>query len=200
MGKKAAGDHTPLDDARWLPLTAAHQRWAARTFDDRLALNMLAEALGTARDGLPTMHLSTTGKRRRLKHTIWTERLTLRLDGNGLRVVLRPEPKDPFHIVRSFPGWFFVWQPAFERIWPIASPVEHDATTPPPGLKPKRNWPGLLAAWLVAVAVANPKRLENVDVLVEDATEFLQKKIGWAPADSKQIRKRIADLLQYVRN
>jgi hypothetical protein len=68
-----------------------------------------------------------------------------------------------------------------------------------PGPKPTGNWPTHLAAWLIEIALSDPKRLHNVDRLVEDAMYSDSKKIGWLPRDPKQVRRVIVEVLQRVR-
>ena len=98
---------------------------------------------------------------------------------------------------------FYVWQPALDRIWPTANAPVHDehdddSNAPlrvKPGPKPREDWPTLLAQWLIAVAVENPKRLDNVDALVIDA----QDQIKWTPSDPKVLRAKMVELLRGVR-
>jgi hypothetical protein len=67
-----------------------------------------------------------------------------------------------------------------------------------PGPKPKGDWHTLLAQWLIAVAADDPKLLRNVAALVVEAAVFLQTEIGWAPAEAKDLRKKIDELLARV--
>src|SRR5262249_49296108 len=73
-----------------------------------------------------------------------------------------------------------------------------------PGTKYKDDWPLLMAAEIVRLALRDPEMLKNVDALVRymigpDPEGFLQKELGWAPKDSKDVRKMIVSLLQFVR-
>ena len=68
-----------------------------------------------------------------------------------------------------------------------------------PGPKPTGDWPTIVAAWLIAVAADDPKRLQNADVLVTEAQSFLRGETGWAPKEPKELRKTIVELLQLIR-
>ena len=102
---------------------------------------------------------------------------------------------------------YFVWKPDLDALLGIASktPSDHataddDAPTRvPPGPKPTKDWRTVLARWLIAVAVDDAQRLQNVDALVAEAKIFLDNRIGWAPQDNKDLRARIVDLLREVR-
>jgi hypothetical protein len=102
--------------------------------------------------------------------------------------------------------WFFIRRAELDRLYPAASAApstvdEPEAAKPHerPGTKPTGDWPTVLAAWLVKIARDEPRRLKNLDKLTEEASGFLIGKIKWAPKDSKQIRERIKDYLQFVR-
>ncbi|SIN97334.1 hypothetical protein SAMN05443247_01104 [Bradyrhizobium erythrophlei] len=214
MARKAKADHTPDaavekmaaqppldDDANWLPMKAAHQRWAERTQDNELAVIELTKAL--AHD-LPCMKRSVTGERTLVEPAMWTpDRLMMLWFGtDGLRVVERVQPGQS--AVLTVRGWFYVSQPHFDLLLPPpagSAPVDHDdaSDTPPPrakpGPKPYKDWPKLLARWLIAVAADDLKRLQNVDALVIDAQNLLE----WAPKDNKDLRAKIVDLLRDVR-
>jgi hypothetical protein len=128
MGKKAGSHLTPEqgaeptlnDDALWLAIKAAHERLVERTGDTELATIELMQALAQGR--LPCMARSTvTGERKPVAPTTWTDQIELLWSRtNGLRVVHRPQPGEPFpNVVKPFRGWvFYVWQPDFETVWP----------------------------------------------------------------------------------
>jgi hypothetical protein len=137
MGKKAEGDHTPGqraeqptpdDDVRWLPIEAAHQRLTERTGD--LATLDLMKALEQGR--LHCMARSTvTGERKLLAPAKWTDRIMLWPGKDGVRVVHRHQPGEPFpNIVKPVRGCrYYVWQPDFETVWPPpagSAQVDHD--------------------------------------------------------------------------
>ena len=90
MGKKAKREPTPKrppldDDARWVLMGAAHQRWAERTQDNELAVIALRKALAY---DLPCMKRSVTGERTPVDAAMWTpDRLMLWFGNDGLRVV-----------------------------------------------------------------------------------------------------------------
>ena len=122
MGKAKRRSYTRTaaadDDPRWLLLKAAHQRLAERTLDNELAIIELRKALaaGPPSFDAPISH----GRAHAASATIWTERLMLWFGTDGLRVMQRPQPGDPSfpNTVRTFRGWFYVWQPDLDRIWP----------------------------------------------------------------------------------
>jgi hypothetical protein len=128
MGKKAGSHLTPEqsaeptlnDDALWLAIKAAYERLVERTGDTELATIELMQAL--AQDRLPCMARSTvTGERKPVAPTTWTDQIEMLWSRtNGLRVVHRPQPGEPFpNVVKPFRGWvFYVWQPDFETVWP----------------------------------------------------------------------------------
>jgi hypothetical protein len=95
-----------------------------------------------------------------------------------------------------------------DKLYPVAAPSVQADNPPPsrrrPGPKPTEDWPTLVGAWLVAEALKNrekfPRRnLINVDSLVEEAAVFLEKQIGWAPKDHKDLRAYILSYLHFVR-
>jgi hypothetical protein len=68
------------------------------------------------------------------------------------------------------------------------------------GPKPIKEWPTVLAAWLIKVACDDPDRLRgNVNALVRAAQDFLEEQIGYAPLDTGPVRAKIVELLQFVR-
>ena len=71
-----------------------------------------------------------------------------------------------------------------------------------PGTKYKDDWPLVMAAEIIRLALRDPEMLKNIDALVRymvGPEGFLQQEIGWAPKDSKDVRRMIAFLLQFVR-
>jgi hypothetical protein len=178
MGTKAKSKHTrpatvekmaaqlPLDDdARWLPIEAAHHRGVERTGDNDLADIDLEKLLAEGR--LPCMRRSITSEERvRVAAIAWTDLIRL-YSGKEVRVIYRkPLSQTKGHyIVNPVRGWrFFVWQPVLDRIWPPpagSAPVDHDdaSDTPPrvkSGPKPRRNWPMLIEQWLNEVQTEDP--------------------------------------------
>jgi hypothetical protein len=123
-------------------------------------------------------------------------------------VVNRPLPEPRVRATAG--GWYvFIRRAEFDRLYPgavtAAAAVAADDGLPPlprgkPGRKPRDNWPTLVGAWLIAVAVKDPDKLRNIDALVVDAENFLQQKIGWAPRDTKDLRSKIRHFLQFVRS
>jgi hypothetical protein len=85
---------------------------------------------------------------------------------------------------------------------PTPSPRTPDVLQQPrrrPGPKPKDDWPMLVAAKMIDLALRDPEVLQNADGLVRYMRKFLQDEIGWAPKDPKDLRKVIVTLLQFVR-
>ena len=120
-----------------------------------------------------------------------------------MRVIYRqPLHQSPggSYIVKPVRGWqFYVWQPDLDRIWPPpagSAPVDHDddSDAPPrvkPGPKPRGDWPTLVAQWLIEVAVEDPKRLQNVDALVDRRTKFFAQPDQVGTKDNKVLRAKI---------
>ena len=106
------------DDAHWLSIDEALERRIKQVRYGDIAVRELQDAL--EQDRLPCMVWSTvTGKRTRLKHTVWTERLILWLGKDGLLVMLRRQPGDAPNVVRQYrDGRLYVSLPDFETIWP----------------------------------------------------------------------------------
>jgi hypothetical protein len=205
---KAKADHTPElptldDDPRWLPIKAAHQRWVERTQDNELAFIELTKAL---RHDLRCRKQSATGERTLVEPAMWTpDRLMLCFGRDGLRVVERVQPGES--TVLTVRGWFFVWLPDLDRFLPppaASTPVDDDDASdePPrrvkPGKKPREDWPTLVGQWLIEVAADDPKRLQNVDTLVGEAQDILDKEIGWSPSNTKRLRAVIVEWLKRV--
>jgi hypothetical protein len=112
-------------------------------------------------------------------------------------VALRPPNyRGPFNQVGDFV--YFLWHPDVEKAWLAPRQADDDGAPPraKPGPKPTGDWHTLIAQWLIAVAADEPKRLRNVDALVLEAAAFLDSKIKWAPAEAKDLRKKIVELLE----
>src|SRR5262249_34968669 len=111
--------------------------------------------------------------------------------------------------------YFFVRRRALDKRYPGAEaatpslPVTPPAEPSPsadqrqqrhrPGPKPKDEWPTLVAAKMVYLALHDPEVLQNVDALARYMKKFLKDEIGWAPKDPKDLRRVIVTLLQFVR-
>jgi len=199
MGSKRVKATPPLDDPRWQPVREEYKLLSHRTGDPQLALIDLNEAL--ANGGVRSMrrHLKT-GKREQLSSKFWRDRvLYIWQYQSNLFVSLshrgppgRVEPIDDFV--------FFVWHPDVATVWPALREADHEVMPQrvKPGTKPRGDWHTLVAAWLIAVALDDPKRLRNIDALVTEATVFLEQTIEWAPAEPKHLRKKIRELLQLL--
>ena len=179
MARKADAKHTPEqptldDDANWLLIETARQRMSERTNDTALTID-LEKAMADYR--LPCMVQSTaTGERKFVVPTAWTDPDQFMLDDTptGVRVVHRYERKPGGYAVRPFRGGrFFVWLPHFDRIWPppgASAPATDydDDSNPPrlkPGPKPYKDWPTLIARWLLEISQTDPQRLQNLEAL-----------------------------------
>jgi hypothetical protein len=192
------------DDPRWRPLIEAYKLLLPQSglhtgFD-------LLEALKSGE--LPSARRSATNPSEceRKPASFWRDRqLDESMIAYGIIYIYGPDEvtergrfRDPQ--TRLDGREFYVWRP--EKVWPALAPQQADDTTTTPrarpGTKPKGGWPTLIAQWLIAVAADEPKRLQNVDALVVEAVAFLEKKIDWAPAETKHLRKRIVELLQCV--
>ena len=218
MGK-ADADHTPeqppLDDPRWsMSIEAAHKRLTERFSDTALATIELMKALADGR--LPCMARSRhSGESRSVAPAEWADEIELLSWKNlprvfsrrpSVRVLARRQTsvREQIHDLV-----FYVWQPAFDRIWlpPAGSaPVDHgDASEPAPRVKPgpkaKGDWPDLIARWLIEVGRDDPQKLQkpNIDELAVEAELFLRNQNKFVPKDSKVIRAKIRELLTPVR-
>jgi hypothetical protein len=103
---------------------------------------------------------------------------------------------------RMFPGAaFFAWRPDLEKIWPpiVALAAPGDGSRHKPGPKYTDEWPTHVAAWLIRIARDEPDRLDNVDRLTRDASQFLDGENVQAPQDHKRRRPIIIGFLRYVR-
>jgi hypothetical protein len=133
--------------------------------------------------------------------------------GGPVMIFPRTPPRTPTGVLR-LPQWsqrdtrhdYFVWKPDLDALLGIASggrdKDDHADDAPSsikPGPKPTGNWYTLLAQWLIEVAVDDRQRLQNIDALVVEAKLFLNKEIGWAPSDNRDLRAKIVELLRRVR-
>jgi hypothetical protein len=103
---------------------------------------------------------------------------------------------------RMFPGAaFFAWGPDVQKIWPstAALAAAGDGSRHKPGPKYADEWPTHVAAWLVRIARDEPDRLDNVDRLARDVSQFLDGENVRAPQDHKRLRPIIIGFLRYVR-
>jgi hypothetical protein len=113
---------------------------------------------------------------------------------------------------RSFDGtwYFFGRRDDVDKLYPAATPIvdraNEAADKPPsfkPGPKPKGDWPTLVGAWLIRIALDEPHRLSvtdpNVTELAKSAITFLIQQIGWAPDDDSAVRRVIRHYLQLAR-
>lgn len=82
---------------------------------------------------------------------------------------------------------------------PSLAIAENPSQRGKPGPKPKDEWPKLVAAKMVHLALNDPEVLQNADALVRSMKKFLEDEIGWAPKDPKDLRREILTLLQFVR-
>jgi hypothetical protein len=198
-------ERRPLDDPRWLPLIEAHKLLSPQS---GFAIFDLLEALKS--DKLGCMRRSTTnpGDRESVPALFW-EGLEIdetminvgRTDlyrGPPIQVEARGQFRDP---ETRLEGWaYYVWKPDLDRLL-LGPQAEPGAEMPPrakSGPKPKGDWHTLISQWLIVVAADDPKRLRNVDALVVEAAAFLEEKISWAPAEPKDLRRKIVELLQLV--
>lgn len=194
-----------LPVADWVPLNEAFARVKAALNSSDLALRDLLDHLRGGR--LPSAmrcigrdDAETSGE---LEASFW-QQVTLseghNAHGRSGKVAVRFV--DPCDVV-TFSAWYFVARRELDTLYPASSAQLNDSSdTPPPitpGPKPTKDWPTFVAKWLIAVAVDDPQRLQNVDVLVAEAQDFLDKRIGWAPKDTKKLRAKIVDLLEFVR-
>jgi hypothetical protein len=88
--------------------------------------------------------------------------------------------------------------------WPTTHEAE-DQVTPHVTPGPKAAWKMWVSRWLILKASEDgAEQLQNVDVLVEEAREYLRTKLRAekisVPKDSKPIRRLIKDLLVLIRH
>jgi len=194
MAKKPAGDHTPeeptLDDnTRWLQIEVALERLIERTPSDTvIAIIDLQKALADGRQ--PCMVRSTkTGERKFVVRTAWRGQIMLDLGRDGVRVVHHYEPKPGGYVVHPFSGGrFFVWQPAFDRIWP---PPASSAPEKEPVLPINRAKAVLRYLYLTKADM--PGSLKAITNAVEKGC----KELGWQPVSSQDTVHRAAEELGY---
>jgi hypothetical protein len=213
----------PLDDARWMRLIEAYKLLSPQT--EFATVDLLEALKSDSKDKqLRCMRRSLTNpnQRERVPTSYWRG-VEIDIDHNTGRIQIYRGPAQAVEahhefdfgdVARAHRGYFrdpqtrldedwafFVWKPDFDARWPALSPQVDDGMTTTrakPGRKPKGDWYTLIAAWLIAVAADEPKRLLNVNALVVEATDFLEDKIDWAPAEAKDLRKKIVELLQLV--
>ncbi len=94
--------------------------------------------------------------------------------------------------------WFFFAREDLNKLYPVVPANMGTPTRAKPGPKPREDWHTKVAAWLISVALDNPKKLQNVDALAAEASDFLLQKVKWAPKDQKELRRKIVELLQFV--
>lgn len=93
--------------------------------------------------------------------------------------------------------YFFISRADLDAQYPPTGSEDVPARRAKPGPKPRGDWPMVVAAWLVQVALDDPSRIRkpNIDQLAIDAKAMLLKKIKWAPKESKELRQTIRELL-----
>jgi hypothetical protein len=209
MGKKSRESEPSLDDTRWRPVREEYKLISDLTGHPQLALVDLNEALANGRVRFMRRHLRT-GKREQLSSKFWLDNVLHVWWYQSNLFVSLWHPSRPGHVDPIDDFELFVWHPDVASVWPARREADHEVTplreavhemTPlraKPGTKPTGDWHTLIAQWLIAVAVDEPKRLRNVDVLVAEASAFLLDEIKWAPAEAKDLRKKIVELLRLV--
>jgi hypothetical protein len=187
----------PFDDPRWRPVREEFKLISQYSGHPNLALFDLNGALANDRVQSMRRHIES-GKPERLLD-FWIDHKLQLWSDEGLLVIPRlPDPRGFVKPVRGFA--FFLWHPHVEKVWPALRQAD-DEMVPPrgrPGTKPRDDWYTLIAQWLLAVAYDDPRRLRNVARLVPKAAAFLQTEIGWSPKESKELRKKIVELLLLV--
>lgn len=110
---------------------------------------------------------------------------------------------------KAVDGVFFVRRAGLDKHYPATMPMPTADDAKPsqrhkPGPKPEGDWPTLMAAELIRIALDDHRRgmLANVDGLVRYMCEgdkaFLKKQLGWVPKDREAVRKKIVSFLQFV--
>ncbi|MBR0719397.1 hypothetical protein [Bradyrhizobium liaoningense] len=192
MRKKSRTSEPSLDDPLWRPVDEEHKLLSQRLGNRQLAHVDLNQALAEGR--VRTMRRQIKGgEPEPMLPDFWAHR-DLVIHANGSFTRIHGGPPDPGSFV------YFLWHPDVEKVWPALRQVDNEVTPvrAKPGTKPRGDWYTLIAQWLIAVAADDPKRLRNVDVLVVEATAFLQDEINWSPANAKDLRKKIVELLILV--
>jgi hypothetical protein len=191
-GNKRRKTEPSLDDPRWRPVDEEHKLLSQRLGHQRLAHVDLNRALADGR--VRTMRRQIKGgEPERVLPEFWAHR-DLVTHANGSFTRIPGGLPDPGSFV------YYLWHPDVEKVWP-ALRQDDDEVAPmraKPGTKPTGDWHTLIAQWLIAVAADDPKRLRNVDALVAEAAAFLLDEIEWAPAEPKDLRKKIVELLKRV--
>jgi hypothetical protein len=158
-----AGD-LPLEDPRWIPLSAVHKRLAERLASNRLAAEDLTKAMA---DGVirsmqrwaDEHELAPPGfppnrERKLVSSDYWTRQELVYTKTFGLTVQLRDHasPRGGWAVVGRV---FFGWKPDIDRFWlryepPVDEPkVEQEAEKTSsqgiPGRRLTRDWPIVVA-------------------------------------------------------
>jgi hypothetical protein len=196
----------PLNDPHWIPIWRAIDLRAAQIGDRELAVTDLERAKeGGELRGMRRSRDSGA-------YEYWLEPSRREFTWFQYSREVLEGPRKP-SVRLPTDGWlFYIWKPDYDRLFPALSDDDHsagsvradqdDSNSLPqvrPGPKPRGDWPTLVARWLIAVAVDDPKRLQNVAALVAEASLFLDERMKRAPSDNKVLRAKIVELLQDIR-
>lgn len=201
-----------LPPQQWLSLADALARAKAVLGpSDDLAAHDLTQHLRAGRLTAGARHVLTSNKDRCFifSRAFWQDAEVARplpdafWQASGQTPPAHRQPRVRATALGSGRWYVFIRRRQVDRVYPRADAADDGIPQLPrskPGPDPTGDWPMLLGAWLIGVAVAEPARLHNIDVLVDDAKDFLQEKIGWAPQDTKDLRSKIRHFLQFVRS
>src|SRR5262249_23922902 len=111
----------------------------------------------------------------------------------------------PGGIAQKWNHNIFLGRGAIDALWPteqVASAAPQGRKSRPggraPGPPPTRNWPTLLAAYIIMRVKAGDNVTGNDSELASDFCEYCSKKFDWQPEHSA-VRDKIPDFLKLIR-
>jgi hypothetical protein len=109
---------------------------------------------------------------------------------------VEPDGRWTADILSTGPG--LGWRPGLNwelEIDEVMALLPNQKPRPKPGAKPKGNWPELIRRELKRIGRKRAQELENSGELTSKLVGFLDSKIGWAPADLRNLNAIKRDFL-----